>query len=142
MKVAVGMTHMINNGGQDAKELKDLVNAKMEEAMKLFELIKGRHMVHMLLAHFKTFDNSEMFYGFDHLSSLVCGPDLHVFVKGWKNILDNMNGVIAEANLRDVFYRKPKSYPDLKLDMNTYECNREENHNKTYKWLMDTGRNV
>jgi len=56
----------------------------MEEAMKVFELIKGRQIVHMLLAHFKTFDNSEMVYGFDHLSSLVCGTDLHAFVSHWK----------------------------------------------------------
>jgi len=109
--------------------------------MKFYELIKGRQIVHMLLAHFKTFDSSEMLYGFDHLSNLVCGTDLHVFVKGWKNILDNMNGKIDEANLRDVFYRKIKGHPDLKLDMNVYERFREENPNKTYRYLLDVVQN-
>ena len=118
-----------------------LVNAKMEEAMKFYELIKGRQIVHMLLAHFKTFDNSEMLYGFDHLSNLVCGTGLHVFVKRWKNIPDNMNGKIDEANLRDVFYRKIKGHPDLKLDMNTYERFREENPSKTYRYLLDVVQN-
>jgi hypothetical protein len=107
----------------------------------LYELIKGRQIVHMLLAHFKTFDNSEMLYGFDHLSNLACGTDLHAFVKGWKNILDNMNGKIDEANLRDVFYRKIRNHPDLKLDMNTYERLREENPSKTYKHLLDVVQN-
>ena len=76
MKLCTRMTLMIINAGHSAKELKDLINAKMEEAMKIHEIIKGRQVVHMLLAHFKTFDNSEMLYGFDHLSNLVCGVDL------------------------------------------------------------------
>ena len=63
VKLATAMQAMIAHGGQDAKELKDLVSRRMEEALKNFTLIKGRQIVFLLLENFKTFDNSEVVYG-------------------------------------------------------------------------------
>mgnify|MGYP000187755007 FL=1 len=53
-------------------------------------LLKGRQIVFMLLENFNTFDNSEMVYGFDHLSKCECGNDLHAFLTQWQKILNTM----------------------------------------------------
>ncbi len=45
VQLSTSMQSVIAHGGQDAKELKDLVNRKMEEAMKTYDLLKGRHIV-------------------------------------------------------------------------------------------------
>jgi len=91
MMLSTAMQTMIMHAGQDAKELRDLVSRKMEEAMKQYDILKGRQVVQLLLALFKTLDNSEIFCGFDHLASLVCGPDLQAFVTQWVKILENIN---------------------------------------------------
>ncbi len=89
----------------------------------------------MLLENFKTIDNSEMVYGFDHLAKCECGTDLHEFLTQWQKILDNMCAAIPTVNLRDVFYRKIKHVEALKQDMNKYERYRENNEDKTYESL-------
>ena len=107
------MQLIIRHGGHDAKELKDLINSKMGECLKNSRMPKGRQIVFLLLENFKTFDNSEMVYGFDHLAKCECGTDLHAFMTHWQNILDNMCAPIPTVNLRDVFYRKIKSVEAL-----------------------------
>ena len=60
------------------------------------------------LDSFKAFDNSELVYGFDHLTRLKCAQrKFHKFIIQWKHVIDNMGGVqyTGEA-LRDIFYRK------------------------------------
>ncbi len=104
--------------------------------MKKLTLLKGRQIVFMLLENFKTFDNSEMVYGFDHLSRCECDKDLSAFMTQWQRILENMCAPIPEVNLRDVFYRKIKHVEVLKQDMNIYERYHENNENKTYGWLV------
>ncbi len=130
------MQQIIAHGGQDAKELKDLVNRKMDEALKTYTLLKGRQIVFLLLEKFKTFDNSEMVYGCDHLVKCECGTDLHAFLIQWQKILDNMCAAMPTVNLRDVFYRKIKHVEQLKQDMNKYERYFENDPNKTYEWLV------
>ncbi len=76
VKLSVSLQHIISHGGQDARELKDAVNRKMDECMKQMTLLTGRQIVFMLLENFKTFDNSEMVYGFDHLVKCECDKDL------------------------------------------------------------------
>ncbi len=71
VKLSTAMQLIISHGGQDAKELKDLINRKMDEALKGYTLLKGRQIVYLLLENFKTFDKSEMGYGFEQL---VTGP--------------------------------------------------------------------
>ena len=98
----------------------------MEEQMKKGILFKGRQIVYMLLDNFKTFDNSELVYGFDHLVRQECGKDLHAFLTQWQKILDNMHSPLPTTNLRDVFYRKIKDVECLKQDMNKYQRFREK----------------
>ncbi len=132
------MQLIISHGGQDAQEVKDLVNRKMDEALKAYTLLKGRQIIFLLLENFKTFDNSEMVYGFDHLVKCECGTDLHAFLTQWQNLLDNMCAAMPTVNLRDVFYRKIKDVEQLRQDMNRYQRFREDDPDKTYKWLMAT----
>jgi hypothetical protein len=131
VKLSTAMQLIISHGGQEAKELKDSINRKMDEALKKMMLLKGRQIVFMLLENFKTFDNSEMVYGFDHLARCECDKDLSAFMTQWQRILDNMCAPIPTVNLRDVFYRKIKHVEVLKQDMNIYERYRENNANKT-----------
>ena len=77
LKLAVALQQMISHGGNPAKELQDQVNRKMEESAKKGTLIKGRQIVKLILMSFKTFDNAEIAYGFDHLSKLECGSRPH-----------------------------------------------------------------
>ncbi len=137
LKLAVALQHMILHGGNPAKELQDQVNRKMEESAKQGGLIEGRQIVKLLLLSFKTFDNAEIVYGFDHLAKLECGSELYLFVTQWTNILENMNGGPPTANLRDVFYRKIQDHKDLTADINIYNRLREDHPNRSYKWLMD-----
>ncbi len=105
--------------------------------MKGGTLLKGRQIVYMLLDTLKTFGNSELVYGFDHLARHDCGTDLHVFLTHWQKILDNMCSPLPTANLRDVFYRKIKNAEALKQDMNKYERFRENHEDKTYAWFVE-----
>ena len=68
---------MIQGGGAAAQELKDQVNCNISEIAREGDLIKGRQIVKVLLLSFKTFDNSEIVYGFDHLAKLERGTDLY-----------------------------------------------------------------
>ncbi len=137
IKLSMAMNSTIAHGGQDARELKDVVNRKMEEHMKKGQLLKGRQIVFMILQNFKTFDNSELVYGFDHLARHECGKDLHEFLTQWQKILDNMCSPLPTSNLRDVFYRKIKDVVTLQQDMNKYQRFRENDPNKTYEWLLE-----
>ena len=136
VKLSVALQHIISHGGQDAKELKDAVHRKMDEAMKKMTLLTGRQIVFMLLENFKTFDNSEMVYGFDHLVKCECDKDLSSFMTQWQRVLDNMAGTIPDVSLRDVFYRKIKHVEPLRADINLYERYYEDNKDKTYEWLV------
>ncbi len=136
VKLSSALQQIIAHGGHEAKDLKDLVNRKVDECMKKMSLITGRQIVFMLLENFKTFDNSEMVYGFDHLVKCECDKDLSGFMSQWQRILDNMCGEIPFVSLRDVFYRKIKHVESLRADMNLYERYREDNKDKTYEWLV------
>ena len=145
MKLANCMVAMMNKAGERGKRFRDRVNLRMEEAArKGNNVIKGRQIVWMLLDSFKTFDNSELAFGFDHLSKLkVQNGDLHEFLIQWNHVLDNMGGVeLTHGALRDVLYRKIKEEDELKYDINLYERMHEGDPKKTYKHLMSCVESV
>ena len=139
MKLANGMVTMMHKAGDRAKRFRDKVNLRMEEASRGGgNVLKGRQMVWMLLDSFKTIDNSELVYGFDHLARLkVNNHDLHDFIIQWNHVIDNLGGGPMTATaLRDVFYRKICEEEQMKYDMNLYERMREGDPSKTYKHLL------
>ena len=139
MKLANGMVAMMHKAGDRAKRFRDKVNLRMEEASRGGgNVLKGRQMVWMLLDSFKTIDNSELVYGFDHLARLkVNNHDLHDFVIQWNHIIDNLGGgPMTSVALRDVFYRKICDEEQMKYDMNLYERMREGDPSKSYKHLL------
>ena len=145
MKLANCMVAMMNKAGERGKRFRDRVNLRMEEAARKGDnVIKGRQIVWMLLDSFKTFDNSELAFGFDHLSKLkVQNGDLHEFLIQWNHVLDNMGGVeLTHGALRDVLYRKIKEEDELKYDINLYERMHEGDPKKTYKHLMSCVESV
>ena len=107
-------------------------------------MLKGRQVVFLFLENFKTFDNSEIVFGFDHLSSIsLDGEDLHGFLTKWNNILENMcGGLLSDAALRDVFYRKLRHCPSLSIDINKYERFKEGDADKSYAFLLDCVKSV
>ena len=111
----------------------------MEEVSKTGNnVIKGRQVVWLLLDSFRTSDNSEQIYGFDHLSRLeLKNHNLFEFLIAWNNILDNMGGCrLNGSQLRDVFYRKVKDERELLYDINLYD-RMPEGRNKRYEYLID-----
>ena len=81
MKLAQAMVHMMNRAGEKAKRYRDKVNLRIEESTRLGSIVTGRQIVWMLLEPFKTFDHSDIIYGFDHLGrSKVENHDLHEFM--------------------------------------------------------------
>ena len=91
MKLAQGMMIMLNKAGEKASRLRDKVNLKTEEATRNHTLVTGRQLVFMLLESYKTFDRSDLVYGFDHLGTLkVKDHNLHEFLMTWNHITDNM----------------------------------------------------
>ena len=60
MKLAQGMTVMLNKAGEKASRIRDKVNLKTEEATRKGTLITGRQIVFMLLDSYKTFDRSDI----------------------------------------------------------------------------------
>ena len=70
LKLATGLQLMIQQGGATSKELKDTVARKMEEGIKQGHLITGPQIIRLLMQSYKSFDNSEIVYGFDHLAKL------------------------------------------------------------------------
>ena len=89
----------------------------------------------MLNESFKTFDRSELLFGFDHLGRRqIANRDVHEFVVSWNHVLDNLGtGKLDPFMLRDVFYRKIKEESDLKYDLNKYERMKEGDPDKTYE---------
>jgi len=67
MKLAQGMMIMLNKAGEKASRIRDKVNLKTEEATRKGTLVTGRQLVFMLLDSYKTFDRSDLIYGFNHL---------------------------------------------------------------------------
>jgi len=90
MKLAQGMMIMLNKAGEKASRIRDKVNLKTEEATRNNTLVTGRQLVFMLLESYKTFDRSDLIYGFDHLGALrVKDHNLHEFLMTWNHIIDN-----------------------------------------------------
>ena len=91
---------------------------------------------------FKTFDGTDLMFGFDHLSNLhIHKHDLHGFIVKWNHILDNMGeNAVSKGTLRDVFYRKIQNEKDLHYDFNHYE--RMSEKERSYDWLMDRVNSV
>ena len=86
----------------------------------------------MLMDSFKTSDNTDIAYGFDHFGRLkVENHDLHEFMIQWKHILDNMgHHSIPSVNLRDVLYRKIRDESDMNYDLRQYETVSEDDPKK------------
>ena len=60
------MVSMLNKD-EKAKRVRDKVYLKMEEVSKTgINVIKGRQVIWLLLDSFRTSDNSDQIYGFDH----------------------------------------------------------------------------
>jgi hypothetical protein len=137
LKLATGLQLMIQQGGAPAKELKDTVARKMEEGIKQGHLITGRQIIRLLMQSYKTFDNSEIVYGFDHLAKLECGKDLYAFITQWNKVLENMNGRLDDVMLKEVFYRKICDNKDLSADINVYNRLGDAHPDRSYKWLMN-----
>ena len=137
MKVAQGMMIMLNKAGEKASRIRDKVNFKTEEATREGTLITGRQLVFMLLDSYKTFDRSDLIYGFDHLGNLkVKDHNLHEFRMTWNHIIDNMGKFsMNDFHFRDVFYRKIKDEPEMEYDTRLYERMSESDPNKTYEHL-------
>jgi hypothetical protein len=137
MKLAQGMMNMASRAGDKAKRYRDKINLKIEEVTRHAILVTGSQLVFMLLESFKTFDHSDLVYGFDHLGRLlVKNHDLHEFITMWNHILDNMGKHnMSDAHLRDVFYRKIKDEPEMDFDIKLYERMSEGDPNKTYAHL-------
>ncbi len=85
---------------------------------------------------YKTFDNSEIVYGFDHLAKLECGKDLYAFLTQWNKVLDNMNGRLDDRMLKDVFYRKICDNKDLAAHLNVYNRLLHKHADRPHEWLM------
>ena len=134
MKLAQGMMIMANRAGDKAKRYRDKINLKTEEATRNATLVTGRQFVFMLLESFKTFDHSDLIYGFDHLGRLtVKNHDLHEFITMWNHILDNMGKhTMQDAHFRDVFYRKVKDELEI---IKLYKRMNEGDPRKTYAHL-------
>ena len=135
-KLATGLQLMIQQGGAPAKELKDTVARKMDEGIRKGQLITGRQIIMLLMQSYKTFDNSEIVYGFDHLAKLECGKDLYAFITQWNKVLDNMNGRLDDRMLKEVFYRKICDNKDLAADINVYNRLGDAHPDRSYKWLL------
>jgi hypothetical protein len=131
---------MLSKAGEKGRRVKDWVNLAMEQSARAGDnVLKGRHIVWILLESFKTFDNSDITYGFDHLSRLaVQNHDPHDLVVQWNHVLDNMGAIqLKGLQLRDVFYRKIKDEPALAIDINHYERMYEDDPKKTYEHLLE-----
>ena len=137
MKLAQGMMIMLNKAGEKASRFRDKVNLKTEEATRKETLVTGRQLVFMLLESFKTFDRSDLIYGFDHLGNLkVKDHNLHEFLMTWNHIIDNMGKLsMQDYHFRDVFYRKIKDEPEMEYDIKLYERMNEDDPKKTYEHL-------
>ena len=138
-KLADGVVAMLHKFGDKAQRIRDRINLKMEETSRRGKVLKGRQMVWMVCESFKTFDQTELIYGFDHLSQLkITNHDLHAFVVSWNHVLENMgDNAMSEKMLRDVFYRKINSDKELAYDLNRYERMKEGTGEKTYAFLVD-----
>ena len=98
----------------------------------------------MLWESYKTFDRSDLIYGFDHLGTLrVKDHNLHEFLMSWNHILDNMGKFsMNDFHLRDVFYRKIKDEPEMEFDIKNYERMSENDPSKTYEHLRNCVQKV
>ena len=141
-KFADGMVIILQKAGEKAERVRDRVNLRMQEMSRKGKVLKGRQIVWIVLESFKTFDGSDLMFGFDHLSNLhIQKHDLHGFIVKWNHILDNMGeNAITKGNLRDVFYRKIQNEKDLHYDLNHYE--RMPEKERSYDWLMDRVNSV
>ena len=126
LKLAEGMTVMLDKAGESARQLRDVILQKRHELTKKDLLLTGRQTVKLFMQYFKTFDNSEIMYSFVHLATLeVSGTDLHDFVTRWNKVLDNItDATLLKTNphiIRDPFYMKVKHCPHIAKDIAEYE---------------------
>ena len=126
------MKAMLDRASGKGKNIVHRMEREMLNATQRGALIRGRHIVYMLLDSLRSFDNSDMCYGYDHLMTITLhGSDLEWFVRQWEHVIDNLQGgVPAGTNLRDAFYRKIKDCAILSHDIREYERLPEGDGNK------------
>ncbi len=136
-KLMTAMKTMLDRSSAKAKPIVHRVEREMQNAIHRNALIRGRHIVFLLIDSFRSFDNSDVYYGYDHLMTLtMAGTDLESFVHSWEHIVDNIQGGTPPgASLREPFYRKIKGCAALEYDIREYERMPEGHANKTYEWL-------
>jgi hypothetical protein len=126
-KLLAAMQSMLQQAGEPAKTVLRQLKRAMVEFMKDDQVVQGHHAVFLLIDSFRSLDESEIYYGVDHLGRLeMHNNDLEEFVCQWEHIVDNESR--TDSVLCAPFFRKIREHPDLSLDVREFERMRVDDY--------------
>ena len=125
VKLGVAMTAMLKSAGDVAMDLYLDVNRMANRYVrKDSKLIKGRQIIAMMYASFRTRDRLDMVVTLEYLIRLQYQGDQHMslFKQTWLECIDRMRpeDVPSDNALRDTLHSKIKESPALKMKLLVY----------------------
>ena len=126
MKLYQALDIMLRNGGPRGKEVLYKVDRLVAAAYRNKMSVRGRHVVWLIRDSFKSFDETDTTFGFEHLAKVTIQPnektgDLAAFLKTWDWVLNSLHGVAYQEKLiHQQFYRSIVKHQDLKFHMDCY----------------------
>ena len=144
VKLASALMAMMQNGGEQAREVLNEARLKMAKGCRGGTpiILKGRQLLAMIVDSFRSASNTDLVFTIKHLYDLPYpgDNDIVVFKSQWNEVLECMRpaDVPNDIALRDILYDKIKGSKLMAFDLHYYEGKEETHSEKTYKYLMDT----
>ena len=141
MKLHQALDIMLRNGGTRGKEVLYKVDRLVAAAYQNKMSVRGRHVVWLIKDSFKSFDETDTTFGFEHLAKVTLHPnertgDLVAFLKAWDWVLNSLHGVAHQETLiHQQFYRCIVKHQDLKFHMDCYHMRPKGHPDKCYRHL-------
>ena len=144
VKLASSLMVMMQNGGEQAREVLNEARLKMAKSCRgeTPSIMKGRQLLAMIVDSFRSASNTDLVYTIRHLYDLPYPGDaeLVTFKAQWNEVLECMRpgDVPNDVALRDILYDKIRGSKLMMFDIHYYDSKQEPHPDKTYKYLIDT----
>ena len=141
-KILLAMNKMFDNTkDSNTKYMKNRITREMNSGVNQGFMTSGRQIVWVMLDCFRSADKTDVFYGFDHLSSVtMSGNDLQDYSDRFDRILEMMDPTVRErsnmnTSVLPIYYRNVRNHPELTIIVQIYETATAGTEMRTYDWF-------
>ena len=131
------MHAILQEAGDKARAIVDLLQTKEEEMWNNLSLIKGRQILWTINEHFRTNSVTDAVYDVIDLANLQYPGDKNMttFMNLWDSCVASMEPRLPDDTLMNILAKKLKSSQALKEDLAHFHRCEPGHEHRTYQWL-------